>query len=180
MHWEPSQCFKHDGCESWLTGALPRCRAGVGKTAIVEGLAQRIVKGDVPTNLRGTRVISLDLGALVAGSKYRGEFEERLKAVLAEVQQAQNIILFIDEIHLVRARTPSLIPCGCHHPGLLPRAEPLRPAALPLVMPCTDSVTSGTSYAPSSSNKICGRCCSAAKIRLALTWVLCLPNPKNP
>ena len=75
--------------------------AGVGKTAIVEGLAQRIVKGDVPVVLKNTRVISLDMGALVAGSKYRGEFEERLKAVLNEVQQAQNIILFIDEIHLV-------------------------------------------------------------------------------
>jgi hypothetical protein len=80
---------------------MRRAKSGVGKTAIVEGLAQRIVKGDVPTNLRGTRVISLDLGALVAGSKYRGEFEERLKAVLGEVQAAQNIILFIDEIHLV-------------------------------------------------------------------------------
>ncbi len=77
--------------------------AGVGKTAIVEGLAQRIVKGDVPEVLKGMRVISLDMGALVAGAKYRGEFEERLKAVLAEVQQAQNVILFIDEIHLVRA-----------------------------------------------------------------------------
>lgn len=74
----------------------------MGKTAIVEGLAQRIVRGDVPVVLKGTRVISLDMGALVAGAKYRGEFEERLKAVLAEVQQAQNIILFIDEIHLVR------------------------------------------------------------------------------
>lgn len=76
--------------------------AGVGKTAFVEGLAQRIVKGDVPAVLKNTRVISLDMGALVAGSKYRGEFEECLKAVLNEVQQAQNIILFIDEIHLVR------------------------------------------------------------------------------
>jgi ATP-dependent Clp protease ATP-binding subunit ClpA len=74
----------------------------------VEGLAQRIVKADVPAVLKGTRVISLDMGALVAGSKYRGEFEERLKAVLTEVQQAQNIILFIDEIHLVLASsTPS-------------------------------------------------------------------------
>ena len=77
----------------------------MGKTAIVEGLAQRIVKGDVPVVLKNTRVISLDMGALVAGSKYRGEFEERLKAVLNEVQQAQNIILFIDEIHLVRIPT---------------------------------------------------------------------------
>ncbi|KAG2488361.1 hypothetical protein HYH03_013051 [Edaphochlamys debaryana] len=73
---------------------------GVGKTAIVEGLAQRIVKNDVPETLRGVRLISLDMGALVAGAKYRGEFEERLKAVLAEVAQ-QQVVLFIDELHLV-------------------------------------------------------------------------------
>jgi ATP-dependent Clp protease ATP-binding subunit ClpB len=72
---------------------------GVGKTAIVEGLAQRIVKGDVPETLKNRRLLALDLGALLAGAKYRGEFEERLKAVLSELATAGDVVLFIDELH---------------------------------------------------------------------------------
>ena len=72
---------------------------GVGKTAIVEGLAQRIVAGDVPESLKRKRIVALDLGAMIAGSKYRGEFEDRLKAVLKEIEEAADIVLFIDELH---------------------------------------------------------------------------------
>ncbi len=75
---------------------------GVGKTAIVEGLAERIVAGDVPNSLKNKRIWELDMGALVAGAKYRGEFEERLKAVLKEVKESNgDIIMFIDEIHMI-------------------------------------------------------------------------------
>ena len=72
---------------------------GVGKTAIAEGLAQAIVNNEVPETLKGKRVMSLDMGTVVAGTKYRGEFEERLKKVMEEIHQAGNVILFIDELH---------------------------------------------------------------------------------
>ena len=74
---------------------------GVGKTAVAEGLAQRIVQGDVPASLQGRSLISLDIGALIAGAKYRGEFEEKIKNILKEVTNDPFVVLFIDEIHTI-------------------------------------------------------------------------------
>ena len=74
---------------------------GVGKTAIAELLAQRIVAGEVPESLQGLRLVALDVGALIAGAKFRGQFEERIKAVMDEIRRAKNVILFIDELHTI-------------------------------------------------------------------------------
>ena len=93
---------------------------GVGKTAVAEGLAQRIVAGKVPETLRGKRIFSLDLASVVAGTKYRGDFEERLKKVLAEIKQSRNTILFIDEMH-------TLVGAGAAE-GAIDAANILKPA----------------------------------------------------
>jgi len=107
---------------------------GVGKTAIAEGLAQRIVNGDVPEGLKNRRVVALDMGALVAGSKFRGEFEDRLKAVLREVEEAAgNIILFIDEIH-------TLVGAGAAE-GAMDASNMLKPALARGDLRCVGATT---------------------------------------
>ncbi len=106
---------------------------GVGKTAIVEGLAQRVAKGDVPQSLKDKKIIALDLGALVAGTKYRGQFEERLKAVLKEIETQQNVVLFIDELH-------TLVGAGAAE-GAIDAANLLKPALARGLLRCIGATT---------------------------------------
>ena len=107
---------------------------GVGKTAIAEGLAKRIVEGDVPEVLVKSTIFSLDMGALLAGTRYRGDFEERLKAVVTELEAQPNAILFIDEIHTV-------IGAGATSGGAMDASNLLKPALASGTMRCIGSTT---------------------------------------
>ena len=105
---------------------------GVGKTAIVEGLANRIIKNDVPDSVKNKKIMSLDVGQLIAGAKFRGEFEERLKAVLKEVSNNENIVLFIDEIHTLM---------GAGQDGAMDASNMLKPALARGELRCIGSTT---------------------------------------
>ncbi len=108
---------------------------GVGKTAIVEGIAQRIVAGDIPDSLRDRRIVALDLGALLAGAKFRGEFEERIKAVLKEVERSEGgVVLFIDELH-------TLVHAGATEGGSLDASNLLKPALARGTLHCIGATT---------------------------------------
>lgn len=107
---------------------------GVGKTAIAEGLAKKIVDGDVPEVLHGCTIYSLDMGALLAGTRYRGDFEERLKAVLTELQDAENVVLFIDEIH-------TIVGAGATSGGAMDASNLLKPALANGGLRCIGSTT---------------------------------------
>ena len=108
---------------------------GVGKTAIVEGLAQRIADGDVPSFLADKRILALDLSLIVAGTKYRGQFEERLKTIMKELMEAQNAIIFIDELH-------TLVGAGSAE-GSLDAANILKPALSRGEIQCIGATTPG-------------------------------------
>ena len=107
---------------------------GVGKTAIAEGLARKIIKGEVPEVLKGSTIFSLDMGALLAGTRYRGDFEERLKAVMKEIEAFDGAILFIDEIHTV-------IGAGATSGGAMDASNLLKPALQSGVLSCIGSTT---------------------------------------
>src|SRR5438477_67191 len=118
---------EEQSCADW--------RAGVGKTAIVEGLAQRISDGDVPPFLADKRILSLDLSLIVAGTKYRGQFEERLKTIMKELMESQNSIVFIDELH-------TLVGAGSAE-GSLDAANILKPALSRGEIQCIGATTPG-------------------------------------
>ncbi len=130
---ELARCM-HILCRRRKNNPLLVGEAGVGKTAIVEGLAQRIVAGEVPAPLRQAHLYALDLGALLAGTKYRGDFEERLKAVLKTIREDRNIILFVDEIH-------TMIGAGAVSGGSMDASNLLKPALSNGEMRCIGATT---------------------------------------
>lgn len=121
-------------CRRYKNNPIHVGEAGVGKTAITEGLAQRIARGDVPGPLKNAKIYSLDMGALLAGTRYRGDFEDRLKKVLAELKKIENVILFIDEIH-------TIVGAGAVSGGSLDASNILKPALTSGRMRCIGSTT---------------------------------------